>query len=193
MAMQVILKEDVHNLGKAGELVNVKPGYGRNYLIPQGMAVVATAGNVKQIEHEKKLIARASSASCRRTRRRWPIGWRRSRCRSSARSGEEDKLFGSVTSRDIAEALTDKGVTIDHRKMRPGRADQDHRLPHHRDQARHRRDGQDQGRRGPEAGLSRFRSRGRPRPPVLPTGLHARPLTTKRLGHLGPRRDSSCD
>ena len=55
--MQVILKEDVHNLGKAGELVKVKPGFGRNFLIPQGKAVVATAGNVKQIEHEKKVIA----------------------------------------------------------------------------------------------------------------------------------------
>ena len=57
MAMQVILKEDVHNLGKAGELVKVKPGFGRNFLIPQGKAIVATAANVKQIEHEKKIIA----------------------------------------------------------------------------------------------------------------------------------------
>ncbi len=55
--MQVILKEDVHNLGKGGDLVNVKPGYGRNYLIPQGLAMVATASNIKQIEHEKKIIA----------------------------------------------------------------------------------------------------------------------------------------
>ena len=57
MAMQVILKEDVHNLGKAGELVKVKPGFGRNYLIPQGKAIVATAANVKEIEHQKKVIA----------------------------------------------------------------------------------------------------------------------------------------
>ena len=53
----IILKEDVHNLGKAGELVKVKPGFGRNFLIPQGKAIVATASNVKQIEHEKKIIA----------------------------------------------------------------------------------------------------------------------------------------
>src|SRR5271154_1879666 len=55
--MQIILKEDIHALGKSGELVNVKPGFGRNYLIPQGLAIAATAGNIKQIEHEKKLIS----------------------------------------------------------------------------------------------------------------------------------------
>ena len=55
--MQVILKEDVHNLGKSGDLVKVKPGYGRNFLLPQGLAVIATEGNVKEVEHQKKLIA----------------------------------------------------------------------------------------------------------------------------------------
>jgi large subunit ribosomal protein L9 len=54
--MQVILKEDVHNLGKSGELVSVKDGYGRNFLLPQGKAVAATRKNVAQLEHEKKLI-----------------------------------------------------------------------------------------------------------------------------------------
>ena len=59
MAMQVILREDVTNLGKSGDLVKVKPGYGRNYLIPQGLAMLATKANIAQIEHHKKQIAAA--------------------------------------------------------------------------------------------------------------------------------------
>jgi large subunit ribosomal protein L9 len=116
MAMQVILKEDVHNLGKAGELVKVKPGYGRNYLIPQGKAVVATAGNVKQIEHEKKIIA-AKQATLAKDAQAMVDRLASIEVQIERQAGEEDKLFGSVTSRDIAEALKDKGVTIDHKKV----------------------------------------------------------------------------
>ena len=116
MAMQVILKEDVHNLGKAGELVKVKPGYGRNFLIPQGKAVIATASNVKQIEHEKKLIA-AKQAQLSKDAQAMSDKLASVEVQIERQAGEEDKLFGSVTSRDIAEALKDKGVTIDHRKV----------------------------------------------------------------------------
>lgn len=116
MAMQVILKEDVHNLGKAGELVKVKPGYGRNFLIPQGKAVIATASNVKQIEHEKKLIA-AKQAQLGKDAQAMADRLASVEVQIERQAGEEDKLFGSVTSRDIAEALKDKGVTIDHRKV----------------------------------------------------------------------------
>jgi large subunit ribosomal protein L9 len=116
MAMQVILKEDVHNLGKAGELVKVKPGYGRNFLIPQGKAVVATASNVKQIEHEKKLIS-AKQAQLGKDAQAMADKLATVEVQIERQAGEEDKLFGSVTSRDIAEALKDKGVTIDHRKV----------------------------------------------------------------------------
>ena len=114
--MQVILKEDVHNLGKSGDLVKVKPGYGRNYLIPQGLAVVATAANVKQIEHEKKLIA-AKNAKLAKDAQSIADKLAALEIQIERQVGEEDKLFGSVTSRDISEALADKGVTIDHRKL----------------------------------------------------------------------------
>jgi len=116
MAMQVILKEDVHNLGKAGELVKVKPGFGRNYLIPQGKAVVATASNVKQIEHEKKLIA-AKQVQLGKDAQAMADKLASVEVQIERQVGEEDKLFGSVTSRDIEAALKDKGVTIDHRKV----------------------------------------------------------------------------
>ncbi len=116
MAMQVILKEDVHNLGKAGELVKVKPGFGRNYLIPQGKAVIATAGNVKQIEHEKKLIA-AKQAQLSKDAQAMADRLASIEVQIERQVGEEDKLFGSVTSRDIESALKDKGVTIDHKKV----------------------------------------------------------------------------
>ena len=116
MAMQVILKEDVHNLGKAGELVKVKPGFGRNYLIPQGKAVVATASNVKQIEHEKKLIA-AKQAQLGKDAQAMADKLASVEVQIERQVGEEDKLFGSVTSRDIEAALKDKGVTIDHQKV----------------------------------------------------------------------------
>ena len=59
--MQVILREDVSNLGKSGELVSVKPGYGRNYLIPQGIAVLATERNVKLLDHHKRTIAQRNA------------------------------------------------------------------------------------------------------------------------------------
>jgi large subunit ribosomal protein L9 len=116
MAMQVILKEDVHNLGKAGELVKVKPGFGRNYLIPQGKAVIATEGNVKQIEHEKKLIA-AKQAQLSKDAQAMADRLASVEVQIERQVGEEDKLFGSVTSRDIESALKDKGVTIDHKKV----------------------------------------------------------------------------
>jgi len=128
MAMQVILKEDVHNLGKAGELVKVKPGFGRNYLIPQGKAIAATAANVKQIEHEKKVIAAkqtllakdAQSIADKLATVEVSIERQVAPHEKGGEAGAEaksDKLFGSVTGRDIAEALKDKGVTVDHRKI----------------------------------------------------------------------------
>ncbi len=114
--MQVILKEDVHNLGKSGEVVTVRPGFGRNFLIPQGKAAQATAGNVAQIEHEKKLITAKNAATLKDAHGvASKLGSLEIVMERAV--GEEDKLFGSVTSRDIAEALAEKGVTIDHRKL----------------------------------------------------------------------------
>jgi large subunit ribosomal protein L9 len=114
--MQVILKEDVPNLGKSGDLVNVKPGYGRNFLIPRGMAVLATAGNIKQIEHDKAIIT-ARNAKLQKDAQAVADRLAALEVQIERQVGDEDKLFGSVTARDIAEALADKGVTIDHKKM----------------------------------------------------------------------------
>jgi len=114
--MEVILKEDVNNLGKAGELVSVKPGFGRNYLIPQGLAMVATAGNIQQIEHEKKVIA-AKTAKLQKDSQAVADKMASLEVSIERQVGEENKLFGSVTTRDIAEGLADKGIQIDHRKI----------------------------------------------------------------------------
>lgn len=114
--MQVILIQDVPQLGRAGELVTVKSGFGRNYLLPQGLAVTATTRNVKQLEHDRHVIekrvaselAEASSIAER-------IGFMT--LQFERRVGEDDKLFGSVTSRDLAEQLKVAGVDLDHRKI----------------------------------------------------------------------------
>jgi large subunit ribosomal protein L9 len=114
--MQVILKEDVPHLGKSGDLVEVRPGYGRNYLIPQGLAATATAGNIAQIEHQKRLIA-AKNAKLLKESEEIAQKLTAIEVTISRQAGEEQKLFGSVTGRDIADALADKGVSIDHKKI----------------------------------------------------------------------------
>jgi large subunit ribosomal protein L9 len=114
--MQVILKEDVHNLGKSGDLVNVKPGYGRNYLLPQGKAVAATRKNVAQLEHEKKLIT-ARNAKLMKDAQSIADKLASIEITIQRQAGEEDKLFGSVSTRDIEEALAEKGVKLDRKKI----------------------------------------------------------------------------
>ena len=117
--MQIILKEDVHNLGKAGEVVQVRPGYGRNFLIPQGKAAMATARNVAEIEHQKKIIA-AKNAKLLKDSQAIADRIAQIEVQIERAVGEEDRLFGSVTSRDIEEALAKKGVTVDHKKLHIG-------------------------------------------------------------------------
>jgi large subunit ribosomal protein L9 len=114
--MQIILKEDLDNLGKSGEVVNVKEGYGRNYLLPRGLAVVATADDVSRVAHEKRVIAARAAKLAKETQAEADrLG---QVTVSIARAvGEEDKLFGSVTSRDIAEALAEQKVVIDTKKI----------------------------------------------------------------------------
>jgi large subunit ribosomal protein L9 len=114
--MQIILKEDMDNLGKSGEVVNVRTGYGRNYLLPRGFAVLATAGDIARVEHEKKIIAARTAKLAKETQAEAD---RLSQVAVSIPRavGEEDKLFGSVTTRDIAEALQQQGVTIDSKKI----------------------------------------------------------------------------
>lgn len=114
MAMQVILTQDVANLGKAGELVSVKPGYGRNYLVPNGFAVSATVRNKNRLEHEKALIER-KVAKERASANEIATKINAMTLQFERVVGEDEKLFGSVTSRDIAEQLKKAGVEIDHR------------------------------------------------------------------------------
>jgi len=116
MAMQVILIQDVANLGKAGELVSVKPGYGRNFLIPNGMAMTATSSNVTRLEHERKSIEKrvakekANAQSIADRLNGMTLQFER-------QVGDDDKLFGSASNRDIAEQLKKAGIEVDHRKI----------------------------------------------------------------------------
>lgn len=114
--MKVILKNDVKDLGRIGEVVNVKDGFARNYLVPQGLAVEANTKNVKEFEHEKKKIqelARKVKAGASGLAERISAV----KITIKAKAGEEDKLFGSVTSMDIAEALKAEGIEVDKKKI----------------------------------------------------------------------------
>ena len=114
MSMQVILTQDVDNLGKAGELVSVKPGFGRNYLVPRGLAVSATVRNKNRLEHEKAVIERRVAKE-RATATELAAKINVMTLQFERNTGEDEKLFGSVTSRDIQEQLKRAGVDIDHR------------------------------------------------------------------------------
>ncbi|MEN0068568.1 MAG: 50S ribosomal protein L9 [Myxococcota bacterium] len=114
--MRVILKQEVAQLGDAGDIVNVKPGYGRNYLIPRGLAVPASEGSVRQLEHQQRVaeaIRRKNLSGARGLAERLEataVSIRRE-------TGEDEKLFGSVTNRDIAQALADEGLEVDRRTI----------------------------------------------------------------------------
>jgi large subunit ribosomal protein L9 len=114
--MQVILRERLDNLGNAGEVVDVKPGYARNYLIPQGLAYEATSANVRRIESERTRQAQKDTATLNEARERAKTIEGIS-LTFHARAGQEGKLFGSITSADIAEKLAEQGVQIDRRSI----------------------------------------------------------------------------
>jgi large subunit ribosomal protein L9 len=112
--MQLILLQDVQNLGQAGELVSVRPGYGRNYLVPRGFAVTATVHNKNRLDHEKAVIARKVEKE-RATANDLATRINGMTLQFERQVGEDERLFGSVTSRDIAEQLKRANVDIDHR------------------------------------------------------------------------------
>lgn len=114
--LQVILKEDVAHLGRAGELVKVKPGYARNYLLPRELAVAATRSNIRQIEHEKRLAA-ARTEKQRNIAEGYAAQVEGLTVEIPMPAGEGDRLFGSVTTRDIADALTRHGIELDRKKL----------------------------------------------------------------------------
>ena len=114
--MKVILREDVKDLGNMGTVIDVANGYGRNYLIPQNLAVEANPKNIKQLEHEKNIIL-AKAKKIRRSAEDAAEEVSKLSISIEAQSGEEDKLFGSVTAKDIAEEIAKQGIDVDKRKI----------------------------------------------------------------------------
>lgn len=114
--MKVILKSDVDQLGRMGDLVEVKAGFARNYLLPKQMAALATTKNVKLLEHEKRIIAakiKKERFSAEEIAKKIEALF----ITLPAKVGEEGKLFGSVSSKDIADAMLEAGVEVDKRKI----------------------------------------------------------------------------
>jgi large subunit ribosomal protein L9 len=114
--MQVILKEDVEKLGLAGELVDVKDGYGRNYLIPTGKAVLATPGARKMVDQQMKKVLEQRLANLDAAKETAET-LQATNVTIAVKAGEEGKIFGTVTNVQIAEALKEKGLDIDRRKI----------------------------------------------------------------------------
>jgi len=114
--MKVILKESVDGLGNIGDVLTVKPGYARNYLVPRGLAVEASSASVKALEHHKRQLARKRE---KLTKDAEGIKARISgvTCTFELKAGEEGKLFGSVTAMDIAEKLAAAGIEVDRKKL----------------------------------------------------------------------------
>ena len=114
--IELILREDVPSLGRAGQMVRVKPGYARNFLLPRGLAFEATDGNRKRIDAEAKARdARVASDRAQAQALADKLG--AVTLNFSAKAGDDGKLFGSITSGDIAHELEAKGFTIDKRKI----------------------------------------------------------------------------
>jgi large subunit ribosomal protein L9 len=114
--MELLLKEDVDNLGVRGDLVKVRPGYGRNYLLPRGLAIQATPSNVKQIEQRRRALAKREAAEHGQATAQADL-LKDVTLEFARKVGEHGVLYGSVTSMDIAEALASKGYEIDRRRV----------------------------------------------------------------------------
>ena len=114
--MDVVLKEDIENLGHMGEVVKVKDGYARNYLLPRGLVVLANKKNLKGLEHEQRMIAQRREHL---TKEAQGISERLSQVslQFAVKVGEEGRLFGSVTNMDIEKALKEKGIEVERRRI----------------------------------------------------------------------------
>jgi large subunit ribosomal protein L9 len=129
--VKVILREDVPRLGDAGEVVSVRPGFARNFLLPQGKAILATESSMKALDHHQRVI------SDKVAREKKGLESEKARVEALAleiavQVGEEGKLFGSVTAVQIAELLEAKGVSVDRRKIElaePIKEVGEHRVP----------------------------------------------------------------
>ncbi len=110
--LKVILRQDVADLGQSGDIVTVRPGYARNFLLPRGMAYEATSANIKQLEEEKR------RSEARSKQQKLEAGRRAAQLENvsltfHANAGDEGKLFGSITSADIAERLKEQGLDFE--------------------------------------------------------------------------------
>jgi large subunit ribosomal protein L9 len=116
--VKVILRQDLEKLGSAGEIVSVKPGYARNYLLPRGFAFEATAANVRQLEEERRRAEQRAKRDYLEARRR-ASQLEGVSLTFHAKAGEESKLFGSITSADIADRLSEQGIDfgVDRRQV----------------------------------------------------------------------------
>jgi large subunit ribosomal protein L9 len=114
--MEVILKEDIANVGKIGEVVRVRDGYARNYLLPRGLVVIANKKNLKTFEHQKKVVGDQKQKILRQAQ---AVSDQLSGMALviPMKAGEEGRLFGSVTNMQIEKALKAKGLNVDRRKI----------------------------------------------------------------------------
>ena len=114
--MQIILQEDIDKLGHRGDVVTVKPGYARNYLLPRKLAVEATEGNLKAIERIRTSLAKKTATEIEAAQKQAEL-LNLVSLKFTRKTGENDQMFGSVTSADIAEALVAQGYKVDKRQV----------------------------------------------------------------------------
>ena len=114
--MKVILREDVQGLGKSGDVVEVREGHGRNFLLPRKLAVLANEKNINQLDHDRKVIT-TRQAKLKAAAGDVAALLAKTDVKISRKVGDQDKLFGSVTALDIAEALIAKGLKVDRRQI----------------------------------------------------------------------------
>lgn len=117
MTMKIILREDVKGKGKAGEIIDVKPGFARNYLIPHDFAYPATDAKIKVYEQEKYLKAKQQQ-QMKVEAEKFKAEIEKISLTAAVKVGEDDRLFGSVTSHTISDLMKEKGYDINHRKVR---------------------------------------------------------------------------
>ena len=114
--MKVILIEDMPSLGKMGDLVKVSDGYGRNFLVPHGKAIMATTHNVRVLEHQTKQLKNKVD-KIKRDAEKLARKIEAVSCTVAKPAGDEEKIFGSVTSMDIGESLSVEGIEVDRKKI----------------------------------------------------------------------------
>jgi large subunit ribosomal protein L9 len=116
MPVEVILRDDMPNLGKIGDVVRVKPGFARNYLLPRGLAIAANGKNLRVLEHQRRVIG-AKAERDRKTAESQAKQVDGVELRVQARAGDEGRLFGSVTNLDIERLLAARGIVVDRRRI----------------------------------------------------------------------------